>query len=279
MALGTKPRQLDSLRSFSGAYGTVGIQVYGDEFALLEVMESVRLEYVEIAKAEIEATFGPDPSKYQVVVDGKVGGNIYFARLNGSGIEAFQVGGIEDLKKAFNAAMQYLRSNVPAIFNRSTGYFQTSALTADFFTILVNGQEVASVNWEKVTAKSNIQVYSKARYAAPLESMKQGRILMGARNAAKNAGGQFVRASFSYRNPTKMGQVKQFSKRTGEPFTPLAVPVLQMGTAQSNVDDYVGNLSKNLQQGRKLDRPNMIQRNILPRTRWQQRRPLNRPNR
>lgn len=232
--------------------------------------------YHQTAEDAITKYLGPDPDAYSIEVDGVPNAPISDAKLTGSGIIAAPFGNVDDLKKAFNAAWKYITA-ASSRFKRPTGAYMGA------MTIRVNGIEVDMINWDNVTSRSNIQIFSKVRHASPIESIKRGTLLLGARNAAKRAGGSGVRASFTYRSPTKFGQYTVVSKSgrgatpKGSQFTPLAVPVLEIGAFGSNVTDYIGNIEYNLERGRKRSSKNMIERNILKDKRWLSKRPRNVP--
>jgi hypothetical protein len=276
MATATAPgvrRETRSIKDRSGNTFTVHIEAWEEGPGLTDVLEGIRLDYVAMAKSEIAATFD-DLKNVTVIVDGKTNGNIDYARLFGTGIIAFEYGtaGVEEMKKAFQAAMSHLSSIVGTF--RRTGYYERSANTATMFTVLVNGKEQMP-NWETATNRINIQIYSKARYAAPLEVIKQGNIMLAARNRAKAAAGDLANVSFTYRNPVTMGQIEQFSKRGGKAFTMLAVPVIEIGTAAGGTSNYVGNVSRNLNRKeaaqrlkRKPPAQNLIHRGIVGHDRW-----------
>lgn len=292
MATATASKTSSYGRTFSGegtfrnnqVTGTISYKysVTGVEELFAYMYDWIHYAYVETARNSIEEYLGDDPSTYTLIVDGRKDAPLETASLRGSGIIAGRQGNVDNLKKAFEAAMAYLRSVVPGIFKRSTGTYATSGHTASFFTVLVNGVE-QSPDWDKITAQSNIQIYSKARHASPVESMHHGKILLQARNIAARVAG--VNASFTYRSPTKKGQVTVVSKTgrgetaQGQPFRPLAVPVLEMGTVLSNVTNYVGNISFNLERDRKRSQKNLVDRKILPESRRIGRRLRNRPPR
>jgi hypothetical protein len=242
-------------------------------------------QYHAIAHDEINTSF-PPPTTYTIVVDGVSGAAIETSKLDGGNIVARSIGNIGDLKVAFETVMSYLHSRVPSIFKRTTGYYETSAGLSSFFTILVNGREVGAIDWGNITGASNIQIFSKARYASPLESIKNGGIMLGARNAAKTAVGDGANISFTYRNPKKFGQVEQFSKSgrgktaRGEPFPALSVPVIELGSPGSNVTNYVGNVSRNLRKNETyFHDKNLIYRRILPSSRYLPAAPRTNPRR
>jgi len=288
----TRPKTSSSGRSFtgSGTYrnnevtGTISYQysVTGIEELFADMYDWLHYTYVETSRRSIEQYLGDDPDSYTLVVDGRKDVPLEVASLTGSGIIAGRQGNTDNLKKAFEAAMNYLRSVVPGIFKRSTGTYASSGHTAGFFTVLVNGIEQAP-DWDKITSASNIQIYSKARHASPVESMHHGKILLQARNVAAKIEG--INASFTYRNPQKKGQVAVVSRSgrgetpKGQPFRPLAVPVLEIGTVLSNVTNYVGNISFNLEKNRKRKQKNLVDRGILPEKRRIDRRVRNVPPR
>lgn len=248
-----------------------------DSFEDLLDLSWIRATYQRIALEEIEEVFGDDPSTYQLTVDGVAGAPITDAKLSGSGIIAEPKGSIGKLREAVEAAVAYLHTVIPSSFKSSTGYYMTSGRTAQFFTIAVNGvevQSVKSIKWKTLTAGSNIKIWNKARYASPLEAMFRGKFLLGARNVAAAFDG--INASFAYGSPTKLGQIIQ-TAQAGHNFTPLAVPVVEIGTSFSNVTNHIGNIEFNLERGRSRERKNMIERGILSGNRWISKRPRRRP--
>lgn len=256
---------------------TVGYTYTMDSFADLLELSWIREQYHNIAREEIQEVYGDDTDAYQLTVDGVAGAPIEDAKLSGSGIIAEPKGSIGNLRAAVEAAISYLHGVVPSSFKNPTGYYMTSGRTAQFFTIAVNGREVnnvKSIRWERLTAQSNIKIWNKARYASPVEAMFRGKFLLGARNAAAKFEG--INASFSYGNPVKLGQVIQTAK-AGHNFTPLAVPVVEIGTSFSNVSNHVGNIEFNLERGRKRQSKNLIERGILSQKRWLPKRNRRRP--
>lgn len=265
MAVSTLSRAFTKPATFRGkeVEGTISYKysVTGVEEVFAHMYDEIHESYIKISREEIEKNLGTDEDSYSLVVDGRKDVPLEVASLYGSGIIAGRIGNTDDLKKAFEAVMRYLRGVIPGSFKKTTHYYQTSAFTSSFFTIKVNGVEVDSVNWDKVTASSNIQIYSKARYASPVESMFKGKFLLHARKIASNF--ENVNASFTYRNPQKMGQIAQ-NAGASYAFPPLAVPVLEIGTIISNVTNYIGNIEFNLERGRKRQRKNLVDRGILP---------------
>lgn len=199
--------------------GVVTIEILSDDFtALREVIEQIRLEYIETAEEAVSAYLGDDPKTYVVTVDGVTPGDLNNARLNGSGIVASRVGDITALKKAYAAARARLSVGISQFF-RPTGQYESS------ITVKVNGRQVAEIDWARVTPRSNIQIFSPVRYATPLEALKAGNLLFSAANAALAAGGSEVKVSFGYSTGRKLG----LSKPGG------TLPFIEMGTISSNV--------------------------------------------
>lgn len=225
-----------------------------EPLGLARIVQEIGDSYRLLAQQSVTKYLGPDPTKYTLIVDGSSNNPISNARLDGAGVTAYNQGSVEKLKEAFWAALNSIMNGAPM----RTGRYR------DSIKIRVNGKETASVDWSRVTAKSNIQIYSNVRYASALESIYYGKLLMAARNAALRGRENDVRASFTYRKPGNYAQQIDKSIRTGEAFTPLAVPVVEIGTTQSNVTNYVGNVSRNIRVGEKRARENLIERKILP---------------
>jgi hypothetical protein len=253
---------------------TVDIE-YAYEDAGQSMGTFIRTTATRLARESIFQYLGDDPTQYIVKVDGVQNAPLFgrsgdeFPQL----IEALPIALgkalIPDLQRAFNIIMAHLRSKVPSSFNPrySTGFYETSGFTSRFFTVLVAGKPASPIDWTKVGGATNIQIFSRARYASPLESMKDGGLFAAAAVAASKLPN--VSVNFSYRDPTKFGQIRAFSK-AGKPYNPLAVPVIEIGTILSNVRADIRPVSRNLSYRRESPKgsQNLIYgRRLLPESR------------
>lgn len=191
-------------------------------------------QYQMIAKEEIDDAFkGADPKDITIIVDGNNTKPISQAKLfNRQGILATRLGGTEDVRAAYEAAMAFLRANVPV----KTGYYKKSADTGTFLTVrrvVKGGQEIfgENIDWDTFGDQSSIEIYSRARYAAPLEVLRSEATLGAAYNHIQSMKG--IAVTFQYKQPEKYGQVKMYRKADGEQFRLLAVPVLTIGSIRN----------------------------------------------
>lgn len=220
-------------RILKGGLQTISPQQFDD---IRGIFLDAQTQYQVIAQEAVDESFAGVPATdITTIVDNTTNKSISEAKLfNRYGIYSTRLGGAQEVRAAYEAAIEFLRANAPM----RTGYYKRSADTSDFFTVrrVVTGGkvllgEITEADWDTFGPQSSIEIYSRARYAAPLEVLRGEACLGAAYNAISSMKGVNVR--FQYKNPDKYGQIKMFRKSDGKEFQPLVVPVLTIGSIRN----------------------------------------------
>jgi hypothetical protein len=198
-----------------------------------------QLAYQEIARTEIGISFKglKDDEALFVTVDGVANKPLSEARLfNRRGIVAKRAGNIEDVKKALKSVLVLLQSTVPV----RTGAYRDNFVVRRIAGTTTSRREITGglgINVELLfegwTDSSSIEIFSRVRYASPLEVLRSDACLGAAYD--KFSGLPGIIMQFQYKSPDKYGQIPAFRKRDGEQFRPLVVPVLTIASNRNKI--------------------------------------------
>lgn len=218
-------------RILRGGLQSISPQQFSD---IQSIFLDAQTQYQVIAQEAIDDSFAGVPKKeVTVIVDNSAGKPISQAKLfNRHGIYATRLGGIEDVRAAYEEAIAFIKANAPY----KTGYYKKSANTSDFFTVrrvIKGGAEIfgEAIDWDTFGPQSSIEIYSRARYAAPLEVLRSEACLGAAYNKISSRKG--ISLTFQYKDPTKYSQVKMYRKSDGQAFRDLTVPVLTIASIRN----------------------------------------------